>query len=458
MSFRGGYVFKNFEGTAEPVLRELPVPETVTISLKTAHGRFLAPLVREGDTVRAGARLLESKSDVHCTIPSPVSGTVTGIDESGITITSDGSETFEPVQGHTRAPWNLDHNDIFALMCSSGVLLLLGLQDKTAEDCKAVGHVIIDAIHNSPLNQKWSPETYGDANLLADSIRTLQSIFPSAGIHIAINKRNGKFFSKPEITGLASVHVLSDKYPQENAELLARDTIHRKLIAPDGVIDASILVLPYSIVIRTAEILTQGRPLIDRILMVAGPGVSRPGWYRIRIGTTFAEIKRRLLKSVDGAHWRMIRGDLFSGEGIDDDRSSVSLTDTEISVIREHDIRELWRFMGPGFKYDSYPKVMAASVLPVFKKQLDSNVHGGVRPCVQCNYCDEVCPVDIYPHLIWKLVMSGGITDSFRYRPFECVGCGLCDYVCPSKISLAGTVEKAKQEYRNSRRSDEVAD
>lgn len=452
MTFRGGYIFKNFEGTAESVLRELPVPETVYIPLASADGCSLTSLVKQGDAVRAGAGLLVSKSDVPCSLPSPVSGKVTCLDENGITISSDGSEIFEPVQGHTRAPWNLDHNDLFALSCSSGVQLLLGLQKKTAEDCKTVEHVIINVVHNGPLNQEWSPEMFGNTDLIADGIKTLQSIFPFAGIHTAVNKRIRKYFSKPEISELADIYVLSDRYPQENPELLARDTIHRKLIAPSGTINTSIIVVPYISVIQTAEVLTQGRPLIDRILMAAGPGVSRPGWYRIRIGTTFAEIKRRLLKSEDKNHWRIILGDLFSGVGIDD-HSSVSPTDTEISVIREHDIRELFRFMRPGFKYDSYPKVMAANVLPIFKKQLDSNIHGGVRPCVQCNYCDEVCPVTIYPHLIWKLTMTGSVTDSFRYRPYDCVGCGLCDYVCPSKISLAEAVEKAKLEYRKSRSS-----
>jgi len=153
----------------------------------------------------------------------------------------------------------------------------------------------------------------------------------------------------------------------------------------------------------------------------------------------------------------MVRGNLFTGTGIGDERASVVPSDSEISVIREGMVRELWRFMRPGFRYDSYPRVMAASVLPLFRKQLDAGVHGGVRPCVQCNYCDEACPVAIYPQLIWKLVVSGGVTESFRYRPDACVGCGLCDYVCPSKIALAAAVEKAKQEYRDSRRADAVA-
>jgi Na+-transporting NADH:ubiquinone oxidoreductase subunit NqrA len=193
-------------------------------------------------------------------------------------------------------------------------------------------------------------------------------------------------------------------------------------------------------------------------MLVAGPGVSRPGWYRIRIGATFEEMAQRLLKSENGVKWRIIRGDLFTGEGIAGGSASVSPFDTEINVIGENDERELWRFMRPGFRYDSYPIATVADVVPILSKQLDSSLHGGVRPCVQCNYCDEVCPVGIYPHLIWKLMQINEAAETFRYRPFDCVGCGLCDYVCPSKISLSVTVTKAAAEYRNTRRSDAAPD
>jgi Na+-transporting NADH:ubiquinone oxidoreductase subunit A len=101
---------------------------------------------------------------------------------------------------------------------------------------------------------------------------------------------------------------------------------------------------------------------------------------------------------------------------------------------------------------------MAAQFIPLLPKLLDSNIHGGVRPCVQCNYCDEVCPVDLYPHLIWKYVKADRVEESYRFRPFDCVDCGLCNYVCPSKIELSTSVTQAKEAYRESRRSDEITD
>ena len=454
MTFKGGYTFKNFEGRAEPVLKELPVPASVFLPFEH-QGRPFSSLVNEGDRVRAGEKILES-GDPVCSIPSPVSGTVSMVDGGGITVTSDGTVGFTGVAGQTKTPWEIDRTGLFDLLCTTGALLLLDSSCVSADACGAVNHIIIDALHNSPLNQAWSPDTTDPDNLFADGVKTVKALFSNASIVLAANKRTSGHFRKQGIQEFADVRILSDKYPQENPGILSRDIAGKRLIAPDGTVDRSILVVPYQNIVRLAEVLVSGRPLIDRIVMVAGPGVSKPGWYRIRNGTPFGELESRLLNSYGDERWRMVKGDLMTGESTPDGDVSVSLYDKDISVIREGDIRELWRFMRPGFSYDSYPNIMASELTPFVAKALDSNLHGGVRPCVQCNYCDEVCPVDLYPHLIMKIVESReGIEETFRLRPYDCVGCGLCDYVCPSKISLVASVQKAKDDYIHSRRSDD---
>ncbi|MBT4482374.1 MAG: 4Fe-4S dicluster domain-containing protein [Candidatus Latescibacteria bacterium] len=462
MKFPGGYKFKNFEGMAEPILRELPVPETVFIPLNEKglinQTPTFTPSIEKGDTVRAGERLLQSDSEPLISIASPVNGTVTGCDEDGITISSDGTEGFEPVEGHTRAPWHLGREDAFNLSCSSGCILLFNDSFSSLSDLDRVKHIIINAVHNSPLNQSWSPGITGDPNIFYDGIRTLKVLFPESEIIIAVNKRNMKFFNTPEIKEHASAVILSGRYPQEHPELLSRDTVHKRLVSPEGVYDSSILLIQFLDVIRIAETMTRGRPFIDRILMIAGPGVSRPGWYRVRIGTPFEAIRHHLLKSDDYGPWRIVRGGILTGESVVSPDASVQPADTEISVIREYAVRDLYRFINPGFTYDSYSRTTAAEYIPLLPKQLDSNVHGGVRPCVQCNYCDEVCPVGIYPHLIRKYVVADRADESFRFRPYDCIECGLCDYVCPSKIDIASDVVKAKEEYHTRRREIEISD
>ena len=457
MGFNGGYRFKNFEGSAEPFIKDLPVPKQISIDLTDSTFSSMKILVSEGDIVRAGKTILQSEYDPVHSIPAPANGKVTAITEKNIIIESDGSDSFEPVQGHTRAPWNLSQTELLNILFASGVWTLLNSTISSAESCNSVKDIVIDALHNGPLDQTWTPDIIGDKTVFSNGLKTLKALFPQAKITIGTNKRTRNNLAIGEITEIASVQVLSDKYPQEYPELTVRDTVGKRLLSPEGIRDESIVVVSYTDVVHIAEVLAGGRPFIDRIMMVAGPGVSRPGWYRIRFGTTFGEIKRQLLKSDEHGPWRIVRGNLFSGEGIGSLDISVRYGDAEISVIREQAVRELWRFMNPGFNYDSYTKSTIAEYIPFLPRKLDSNMHGGERPCVQCNACDEVCPVGIYPFLIWKHVQADKIGESFRFRPYDCVGCGLCDYVCPSKISVSAAVTQAAEEYRRSRRPDEVS-
>ncbi len=458
MRFKGGYKFKKFEGTAEPVLHEMPVPEKIVILYSEILLDTLVPCVKEGDAVSAGVKILESKGPPVTTLVSPVNGTVSKIDNGTITITTDGSSAFKPVKGHTREPWHLNRAEVFDLFCETGCRLLLDSRFASIKSCDTVRNVIVNAVHNSPLNQGWTPEIFGDNLLVSNGLRTLAALFHDAEIVLAINKRNKKQFEIPGIEKYAKISVMSDRYPQEHPELLSRDTVDRRLISPDGVADASILVVPFSDMILIAEVMTQGRPLIDRIVRIAGPGVSKPGWYRVRIGTTFEELNTHLFKQDHQGPWRIIRGDVFFGEGFESLDGSVMFSDREISVIREHAVRVLFSFMRPGIAADSYSKTTLAEYISILPRKLETSVHGGVRPCVQCNYCDEVCPVDIYPFLIWKHMGVEEAEESFRLRPYDCIECGLCDYVCPSKIDISPSVKRAKDEYLRLRRADEVSD
>ena len=74
-------------------------------------------------------------------------------------------------------------------------------------------------------------------------------------------------------------------------------------------------------------------------------------------------------------------------------------------------------------------------------------VHGGVRACIACGYCAQVCPVDILPQLTFKAVLADAVEEFLAHGLLDCVECGLCTYVCPSKIELADILVHAKAAY-----------
>ncbi len=448
MAFKGGYRFSRFEGRAEPLLLDSPLPETVTIPVDFDSLRRFSVLVNDGDKVKAGRPLMTSEDGT--TVACPVNGTVSRIMNGAITIVSDGTADVAPLPEPAQAPGEMALDNLLTLFASTGCSLLIPKVLIDRERCRAMRRVIVNAVHNLPTGTSFDPAIFGGAEMAGDGLRVLGALFPNAEAAVAINRRNAPFFNDPAIRDRASVHVMSDRYPQERYELLARDIAGERLIASDGTRNDTIILLEYTDLIQIAETLTRWRPLIDRIILLAGPGVIKPAWYRIRIGTPFAWIRQQHLKTVEDGPWRIIRGDLFTGTAVDDPDAAVTPVDREIAVIREHKRRNLFRFLTPGSDLDAYPIATLAAVAPILPKKLDSGVHGGERFCVQCNYCDAVCPIDTYPHLIWKNVTTDNIEGSFKLRPQDCIGCRLCDYVCPSRMDISGAVERAKAARRES--------
>jgi Na+-translocating ferredoxin:NAD+ oxidoreductase subunit C len=453
---KGGHKFSLFAGVAEPTLDTCPAPGSVVLPLSIS-GQAWSPTVENGSSVRAGEPLLSAGDDSGIVLSSPLTGTVTVSDES-VVVTGDGSDAATPSPDHVRAPWHLDRKELLARFRSTGCALLLDtlFADKAA--CDRITTVIVSAVHTTPLDCQWSPDMLDDPGLVADGLAVVGSLFPDAHTIVAVTKAHAARFKALGVEDVAEVVTLSNRYPQEHPELLARDAAGIRLTSPEGHRDPSVLVIRIFDLVQIAEVLTRGLPLIDRIMMIAGPGISRPGWYRVLNGTPLSHIMISLGKDDSFGPWRVIRGDVFTGTTAESTDAPVLPNDRAISVIREESQRELWRFTNPGIDYDSYPHATLASLIPFMPRRLGSGRHGGVRPCVQCNYCDEVCPVDIYPHLIWKYMEAEDPEGSFRFRPYDCIDCRLCDYVCPSKIDISVGVQAAAAAYQKAKGGDETTD
>ena len=95
----------------------------------------------------------------------------------------------------------------------------------------------------------------------------------------------------------------------------------------------------------------------------------------------------------------------------------------------------LFGFMQPGLRAPSASKTFL-SCLSKTPKNLDCNIHGEERACINCGYCVNICPVDLAPHFIIKALLSDDIEEALSYGLLDCCGCGLCSYTCPSKIEL----------------------
>jgi Na+-translocating ferredoxin:NAD+ oxidoreductase RnfC subunit len=93
----------------------------------------------------------------------------------------------------------------------------------------------------------------------------------------------------------------------------------------------------------------------------------------------------------------------------------------------------------------SYSACFLSTLMTEFRERLTTAVRGEGRPCISCNFCEEVCPVNLTPHLLHKYLHRDLLEEAGRAGVESCISCGLCSYVCPSKINLEAQFIEARR-------------
>ena len=78
------------------------------------------------------------------------------------------------------------------------------------------------------------------------------------------------------------------------------------------------------------------------------------------------------------------------------------------------------------------------------------------QPCIRCNRCVEVCPVNIEPQ---NIDLAYRVEDLFTCEQLvatRCINCGCCTYVCPARRNLASNITKASNKIKQIKK--ELAD
>ena len=75
--------------------------------------------------------------------------------------------------------------------------------------------------------------------------------------------------------------------------------------------------------------------------------------------------------------------------------------------------------------------------------------------CINCGFCETVCPSDLRPQLLYGSRQSPEIPQSLHLD--ACIECRRCDQVCPSQIPLTRSFQVAKQRQALVRREQAAA-
>ena len=203
-------------------------------------------------------------------------------------------------------------------------------------------------------------------------------------------------------------------------------------------------------VLLIGSFFTKGLYPIERTMVVSGSMAKHKRHVKTRQGVPFSHLlkKNNDENSIENSkHIRYISGGVFRGQTTSYD-SYMGLYETSLMLIPEGGNPEAFGFVRPGYSKASYSRAFL-SFFNKFPIDMNCNLNGEQRACVNCGSCYKVCPVNIFPQFTYKEIIADELEESLQHGLLDCVECGLCTYVCPSKIPICSTLIEARKKYFN---------
>jgi len=428
-SFEGGlYLPGRRELTGHRPIEDLPWPGRLRVPMIQHDGPAAEIVVEPGRQVETGQLIGRAVQVNAVNVHAPRAGRITCIAradtaramdvpavEIDLNDVPDAADTTAPAAiaspaSRLSAADLADCADDAGLITSGMPALGLGGQLREAAS-RGISDVIINALESEPM-------LTADRRLVAQSFDAI--ITAGIWVHEALQARRvwlavdradrdraARCRSATQRTPIRVI-TLRNKYPQAAPVLLARAIVGRETPYGQSTVSAGVLVLEVAVLPALAAAVTHGTPMVDRVVTVTGPAASRPGHYRIAIGTAFADVLRQVGLRRPAA--QVIDGGPMTGRVVESLDTVVTKQTSAILLLDRDSVRT----PRPG-------------------------------PCVRCGWCHEDCPVGLAPQGLLAIMERGELAGANRLHPHACIDCGLCSYVCPAELPLAQAVADLKR-------------
>jgi Na+-transporting NADH:ubiquinone oxidoreductase subunit A len=228
----------------------------------------------------------------------------------------------------------------------------------------------------------------------------------------------------------AEVHKFSGPHPAGNV------SVHIHHIKPIGTGDVVWYTLAQHVVL-IGKYFKLGRFPVERVIAIAGSSIvdERRKYYDTRLGVPIQALVTE--GDLYDEHVRYISGNVLSGRKLFEN-GYVGYYDNLLTVIPESRKREMFGWLTPGFKNESFSRTFLSRFFPMEEYLKDTRMHGGGRAFIQTGEYEKVLPMDIYPAHLVKAIMAEEIEDMIGLGLLEVdeEDFALCSYICPSKIDL----------------------
>lgn len=413
--------------TRDLPIHQLPFAPLLMVPLLQHAGRPAVPVVRAGETVARGQPIGRPDGDRSVAIHAPAAGRierlapmpdVNGAMVPGVYLTPFPGATQEVVGGH---PCALDESTpqiIVDAIQAAGIVGLGGAAFPTHAKVRVpAGRSVRCLIVNGAECEPWLS---GDYRMMrehgGDIVTGVRYLLKATGApaavlaveHHAQDAAEAVMTHRPDELPL-SARVLPSRYPQGAEKLLIRALLDAEVPAGGRPIDVGALCINVSTVAEIGALLPTGQGIQERVVTIAGPAITRPGNYRVPIGTPL----RFALEAVG------VRADL-SRVFLGGPMMGQALPSLDVPIIKGT----------TGFI--AFTRHEVANATPVF-------------PCIRCGHCVAACPLGLNPCELGLLARHGAVEPMRdRFHLDQCFECGACAWVCPSHLPLVQEFRAAK--------------
>ena len=409
----------------QPIRPVVPQGELV-YPLSQHIGAPAKPVVKKGDCVLKGQLIAEAGGFVSSPIYSSVSGKVKGLEQrfnptgsqvECIVVENDGEykeveyEPVKPLEEMTR-------EEIINKIGDAGIVGMGGAGFPTKvklspKEPDKIEYIIANCAECEPYITADYRRMLEYTEDLVSGMKVILSLFPNARGVFAVedNKKDCIEKLQKAVAGEPRIDVkaLMTKYPQGAERQLIYATTGRKINSSMLPADVGCIVDNVDTVVAIYRAVTEGRPLMERIVTVTGDAVANPRNFRVPIGMSYQE----LLDVAGGFKQdpeKIICGGPMMGFGMFDLNVPTTKTSTALLALTQDDVSA----MEPS-------------------------------PCINCGRCVEACPGRIVPSLLATYAEHFDEESFVEHNGMECCECGCCSFVCPAKRPLTQEIKSMRK-------------
>ena len=426
--------------------QNLACPSKIALNLEPFGDVRFKLLVAEGDVVKLGEALVESKHVPGQMFVSPAGGVVSEIRRGlkrkllYIVIAVDEQELHEEhgTIDYATAP----QAEIIQFFLKSGLFPHIRLRPfNLVPDPKFLPRdIFVNGYESLPFSPPFEMQLHGEKKAFQIGLDTLSRL-TTGRVHLVYGVQS----KEPIFTEAENIekHTVSGVHPSGSS------SFHIHCIAPIRNPHDYVWTLNALDVLIIGKMVEEGHYYTRRILSLAGDGVQseHQTFFDLRMGYPVSDLVYQKLQAMP---LRLISGDPLTGKEVTIN-DFIGFSDRALSVIPEQQGREPFHFFRLGaHKYSATRAYWSGHISPPLNGyHFTTNQHGEERAFVESRIYDKVMPMRIPTMQLIKAILADDFDLAEQLGFLEVVpeDFALSTFICPSKINMIDIVADGLHRY-----------